>query len=90
MCFHNQLASIDCEFNDGIGWSIFKPSFSQATQFTSTPNENDGCEKPGCYVDLVTYGLGLYNFCRFTIDITYLMISFELKNDMSYMDFFAD
>ena len=46
---------IDCEFFNGIGWSLFKPSFSQSTQFTATPHENDGCEEPGCYEDQVTY-----------------------------------
>ena len=48
--------SLDCEFYAGLGWSIFKPSFSQSRQFTATPNENDGCEKPGCYEDQISYG----------------------------------
>ena len=52
----NKSFSIDCEFNDGIGWSLIKPSFSQPTQLTATPNTNDGCEDPGCYEDKVTYG----------------------------------
>jgi len=47
---------IDCEFNKNIGYTLFKPSFSQSLQLTSTPNENDGCEKPGCYEDHITYG----------------------------------
>ena len=50
---------VDCEFNNGIGWSVFKPSFSQSTSFTATPHTNDGCEEPGCYEDHVTYGSGL-------------------------------
>ena len=50
--------SIDCEFVDGVGWSLFKPSFSQSTQFTATPHQNDGCEKPGCYEDIITYSDG--------------------------------
>ena len=35
--------------------SIFQPLFSQPTQFTATPQEDDGCEEPGCYEDIVTY-----------------------------------
>ena len=46
---------IDCEFYNGIGWSLFQPSFSQSTQFTATPHQNDGCEEAGCYEDHVTY-----------------------------------
>ena len=46
---------IDCEFYNGIGSSIFHPSFSQSTHFTATPHENDGCEEAGCYEDRVTY-----------------------------------
>ena len=49
---------IDCEFYDRVGWSLFKPSFSQSMQYTATPNENDGCEGAGCYEDHVTYGQG--------------------------------
>ena len=54
---------MDCEFYDGIGWSVFQPSFSQLTPFTATPNENDGCEEPGCYKDQITYGQG-YHIAR--------------------------
>ena len=46
---------IDCEFYNGIGWSLFQPSFSQSTQFTATPNQSGGCEEAGCYEDKVTY-----------------------------------
>ena len=46
---------IDCEFHDGKGFSVFHPTFSQSTQFTATPHQNDGCEAPGCYEDHVTY-----------------------------------
>ena len=46
---------VDCEFYNGIGWSLFHPSFSQSTQYTATPNMNDGCTEPGCYEDQVTY-----------------------------------
>ena len=46
---------IDCEFHGGKGFSIFHPTFSQSTQFTATPHKNDGCERPGCYEDHVTY-----------------------------------
>ena len=49
---------VDCEFSNGVGWTSFKPSFSQSTQYTATPYQNDGCEKPGCYEDHVTYGHG--------------------------------
>ena len=50
---------IDCEFHAGKGFSVFHPTFSQSTQFTATPNQSDGCEAPGCYVDHVTYSHGL-------------------------------
>ena len=49
---------IDCEFHDGKGSSVFYPQFSQPTQFTATPNGNDGCEAPGCYEDHLTYSFG--------------------------------
>ena len=50
-----QSFPIDCEFYNGIGWSLFHPSFSQSTQYTATPNMDDGCAEPGCYEDQVTY-----------------------------------
>ena len=46
---------INCEFFNGVGYSLFPPSFSQSFQFTATPHQDDGCEEPGCYEDLVTY-----------------------------------
>ena len=54
----NKSFLIDCEFFDGVGWSLFNPSFSRPTQFTATPNQKDGCEDPGCYEDKVTYRNG--------------------------------
>ena len=47
--------SIECEFYNGTGWSLFHPSFSQSTQYTATPNMTDGCAKKGCYEDQVSY-----------------------------------
>ena len=57
----NPSFSIDCEFNNGVGWSIFQPYFSKTTQLTATPNEIDGCEEPGCYEDHVTYSQGFHD-----------------------------
>ena len=62
LCNKNESFSIDCEFRNGMGWSVFKPIFSQSRQFTSTPNQNDGCENPGCFGDQVSYSL-VKHFC---------------------------
>ena len=70
---------IDCEFHAGVGYSVFYPSFSQSTQLTATPHQNDGCEEPGCYEDHVTYRRSLQimifsrmilmtTFCRWLFD----------------------
>ena len=49
---------VDCEFHDDNGWTVFQPSFSKPTQYTATPNLDDGCEEPGCYEDLISYREG--------------------------------
>ena len=47
--------TVECEFYDDVGYTVFRPSFSQSVQSTATPHKEDGCEEPGCYQDLVTY-----------------------------------
>ena len=47
--------TVECEFNGGVGYSVFQPSLSQSAQYTATPHKEDGCEEPGCFKDLVTY-----------------------------------